>query len=619
MKIKYALVALAVALSVSGCTTKIGDGPKARQLNKELEQWKLDMEKPRESRVQITNIPQAGRRIELEKHQWLKAIRVTLAFDRKETITAAAIAQALKGKGINVMPTLPLDGYVYNGYGITNLDGETALRVLFGPMGLDYNIDDDGKYVAVVPSRSRTFYLKFGKKDVKYTSGSMTGNVGGGGTSGSSSGTSTGGQTGGMNGQGGLSTGVTTGLDTGKGEISINYKFWDEIRKEMDEMLTQCVPTYSAPSVSTASISSMPPLPPEMGGVGGMPGVMPSPMQVQAVQQAQASAAPSSSGGQVCSNQKVGTYSINPATGAITVQAPHWVTEPIANYLQTVKNDNNVTLVYEGMLISVTTSKENSEGIDLQGFASFASGKWGMVVSNNALGGVTVSPVIPGGNAPTVTPGSDTVANSFLGFKKMQGNPAQAFLAYLEANGEFTIKQKPRVASTNGMPGEFAQYDTIYVNQVNQNTSSGNSGSAAVGTSNQLLPFKVGSLLRIVPFYDSETGIVRSPITFSQSVKTGDFKSTQYITGADGEISQIPSVIPQIRDSNYAGEVLMKDGDMIILGGQASEQSDSSGSGMPGYNADGNFLSGFMGQKQHKNQVSTYYLALTLKVHDGNK
>lgn len=40
---------------------------------------------------------------------------------------------------------------------------------------------------------------------------------------------------------------------------------------------------------------------------------------------------------------------------------------------------------------------------------------------------------------------------------------------------------------------------------------------------------------------------------------------------------------------------------------------------MPGYNADGNFLSGFMGQKQHKNQVSTYYLALTLKVHDGNK
>lgn len=619
MKIKLALTALAVALSITACTTKIGDSPKSRQLNNELAEWKAEMEKPRDARVRITDIPQAGKRIEIESHQWLKSKRVTLAFKRDEQISAAAIAQALKGKGINVMPTLPLDGYIYNGYGITNLDGETALRVLFGPMGLDYTIDDDGQYVAIVPNRSKTFYLKLGSKTAKYESGSMTGNVGTTGQGGASGSGSSGGYGGssssGMNGQSGLAGGVQTGLDTGKGQISIDYKFWDDLKKELDGMLSQCVPTYSAPAITTSN--SLPPLPVEMGGPGGAPMSIPMPMQAQTASPAPASS--SSASGQVCSNQKVGTYSINPATGAITVQAPHWVTEPIAKYLDTVKKDNNVTLIYEGMLISVTTSRDHSEGIDLQGFASFASGELGMVVSNNALGGVTVSPVVKGGSPPTVTPGQATVANSFIGIQKLKGNPAQAFLAYLEANGEFTIKQKPRVASTNGMPGEFAQYDTIYVNQINQSTSSGSTGSAAVGTSNQLVPFKVGALLRIVPTYDSDTGIVRSPITFSQSVKTGDYTSTQYITGADGEITQIPSVIPLIRDSNYAGEVLMKDGDMLILGGQVSESSDNSGSGLPGYNAEGNILSGLMGQKTHKDSVSTYYLALTLKVKDGSK
>ena len=127
-------------------------------------------------------------------------------------------------------------------------------------------------------------------------------------------------------------------------------------------------------------------------------------------------------------------------------------------------------------------------------------------------------------------------------------------------------------------------------------------------------PFKTGALLRIVPTYDAEEQTVRSPITFTQSIQTGVFQSVQFITGSDGKTEQIPSPIPKIRDSNFSGEVLMRDGDMIILGGQVSESNESSGSGIPGYNAEGNFLSGIMGKKSHKDAVSTYYLALTLRI-----
>lgn len=593
------LLSFAIVASVAGCTTQVGSySENSAKHRSELDEWNKRMEAPREDRVRITSMPTAGERIELEKHRWLKNTRVTLVVPKAGgSLNANALSQLLKAKGINIMSSLPLANYSYSGNGVVNVDGETALRMLFGPMGLDYDINDEGQYVVITPMRQKTFFVKLGERKTKYQSGSMSGNIGSGGGEGGGGAASTGS----TSGTGGTSGGVTTGLDTGKGELTVESDFWANIEKELASMLTQCV-AVANPVVATTS--SLPPVPAEMGGMPNMP---------QMMQQQPTPVAAGSENAELCKDQKLGNFSVNPSTGAITVQAPSWVMESVAKYLSGVKADNAVTLVYEGMLIAVTTSKEKSEGIDLQGFASFANGELGMVVSNNALGGITVSPGSTG-VPPSVTPGGSTVANTFLGVQKLTGNPAQAFLAYLESNSDFTIKQKPRVAVTNGIPGEFGQYDNLYYNQISQETSSGSTGGSLVGTSNQLVSFKVGSLLRIVPYYDAETGITRSPITFTQSVQTGSFETTQYVTNSEGETQGVPSTIPLIRDSNYAGEVLMRDGDMLILGGQVSESTESNGSGLPGYNAQGNFFSGFMGQKRHKDQVSTYYLALTLKV-----
>ncbi|MBA1280209.1 hypothetical protein [Stutzerimonas stutzeri] len=617
----FALKALASAFlvaSVAGCTTPVGEfSDRSSRHSQELDDWKKRMDAPRDDRVRITSLPSAGERIKLEKHRWLKDKRISLTLERDgSSVSASALAQMLKAKGINIMSSLPLSNYHYSGFGVVNVDGESALRMLFGPMGLDYDINDEGQYVVVTPMRSRTFYVKLGERKTKYRSGTMTGNIGGGGSNGSGGGTSsgnvgTGGDMGGTSSGG--STGISTGLDTGAGEVSVEGDFWANITTELAALLTQCVPTSTTPAVVSAT-SSLPPLPPEMGG--SMPSIEQQFMQ-QMQQSAPVPAAPAAAvAAELCREQKLGNYSVNPTTGAITVQAPHWVMESIAKYLENVKSDNAVTLIYEGMLIAVTSVKEKSEGIDLQAFASFANGELGMIVNNNALGGITIS---PGGTGtpPVAVPGTPAVAGTLLGLQKLTGNPAQAFLAYLEANADFSIKQKPRLAVTNGVPGEFAQYDTLYYNQISQETSSGNNGGALVGTTNTLVPFKVGTLLRIIPYYDTEKGLARSPITFSQSVQTGSFESTQYITDSSGNTTGVPSFIPLIRDSNYAGEVLMRDGDMLIIGGQVSESSDSSGSGIPGYNAKGNIFSGLMGQKKHKDQVNTYYLALTLKVNES--
>lgn len=594
---KKAALAASIVLSLVACTTGVGEfSESTNKHSKDLEEWKKSMSEPRDQRVKITDMPVAGQRVALQKHRWLKDKRISLAVSKTGGgVTAQTLAMMLKENGIEVMSSLPLDGYHYNGFGVRNVDGETALRMLFGPMGLDYDINDENQYVVITPNRAKTFYLKFGERKSKYESGSISGNVGTTG-SGSSSSSSSSGSSSGSSGQASLiMNGVETGLDTGEGKINIDSDFWGNLEKELDALLTQCIPTASA-----VSVSSLPPLPLEMGGSGMMGGMMPPSMPT-------ASAASASES--LCADQKIGNFALNATTGAVTVQAPHWILDSVGKYLDNVKKDNSVTLVYEGMLISVTTSREKSEGIDLAGFMSFANGELGMAVSNNALGGVTVSP------SGDIKVGGSPVADTILGIKKLKGNPAQAFLAYLEANSEYSIKQKPRVAVTNGMPGEFGQYDTLYYTQISQNTTGGASSAVGgvVATSNQLVPFKVGSLIRIVPYYDDETGYVRSPITFTQSVQTGTYETTQYITAGD-TTTPIPSVIPLIRDSNYSGEVLMKDGDMLIIGGQVSESGESSGSGLPGYNAKGNWISGLMGVKRHKDQVSTYYLALTLRV-----
>lgn len=600
----------------TGCTTHIGaNSGKVKEFNSEIEELKAKMNAPASERVRISDIPMAGEPVKIPKHQWLKNIRLTLPVAKDSAgITGRALAEMLRSKGVNVMSSLPLESYTYTGFGVSNVDGETAMRLLFTPMGLDYVINDEGQFVAVVPMRSRTWYLKLGARKTSYKNGTISGNVGSSSGSSGSSGTSSGGSGSGLGGSGGTNSnlvgGVSTGVDTGSGKIEIEGKFWENLDKQLSSMLKQCIPTTS--SVAPVSVgSSLPPLPPELAG--SMGGAMPPSMNLM-TPNAQAPAAGSSSSQELCAEQTIGNYSTNPDTGAITVQAPHWVMSQVDELIKRVKNDNGAVMVYEGMLIMVSTTRDKSEGLDLQAFASFAGGKYGMVVNNNALGGVTVSPPSTG-NPPAVTPGDQgVIGNTFLGLQKLTGNPAQIFLAYLEANGNFTVKQKPRLVTTNGVPGEFAQYETQYYNQIVQNTSSGSSGGALVGTTNQLVPFKTGALLRIVPTYDAEEQTVRSPITFTQSIQTGVYQSVQFITGSDGKTEQIPSPIPKIRDSNFSGEVLMRDGDMIILGGQVSESNESSGSGIPGYNAEGNFLSGLMGKKTHKDAVSTYYLALTLRI-----
>ena len=258
---KHCAGALVVAVALAGCTTPTGEFSTTTNRHEEqLQAWQQQMDRQPESRVRITDVPGVGERINLERHRWLKDKRVSLVLGKGQTgITGHTLAQMLRDQGIQVMSTLPLDGYKYNGFGVNQVDGETAIRLLFGPMGLDYEISDEGQYVVIMPNRARTFYVKLGERITEYQSGTMTGNIGseGGGSGGSSSSGTTGSE---------ASLGVSTGLDTGTGRVSINGDFWANLKEELSSMMKQCVPDAVAPS-SIPTLANLPGL----SGVTGMP------------------------------------------------------------------------------------------------------------------------------------------------------------------------------------------------------------------------------------------------------------------------------------------------------------------------------------------------------------
>src|SRR5690606_32903544 len=88
--------------------------------------------------------------------------------------------------------------------------------------------------------------------------------------------------------------------------------------------------------------------------------------------------------------KQVGNFSLNPETGAVTVQAPSWILRDLDAYLKGVQEKYNTEITFIGEVLLVTSTDQESEGVDLAGFASWAAGRYGAVISNNALGGITV-------------------------------------------------------------------------------------------------------------------------------------------------------------------------------------------------------------------------------------
>lgn len=508
--------------------------------------------------------------------RWLRKIKVG-DLRVNEPINGESVMRLLRAEGITLTSMLPMASFSYAGLGVVNVDGETALRVILGGMGLDYRIDDIRRVVEIVPLPSRTWTLNLGNRIASWnTGGTAASPEGGAATSATEAG---------EGGSSSSSTSASATSDGGGNAIAAYDDVWNSFREELERRLTRLTPCGGARGATVTSSAAPLGLPPAAFG--------PAP-------------APSDQSDCLFNDQRIGRFSVNPETGAVWVQAPRWVLDELDGYFLQVQAQYNTMITFEGRVILLSKERDEETGIDLQAITSWAGSRYGFGVINNVLGGVTLR--APEGSLPLE--GTDALPSTALGLSYQGSRSAlQLFSAFLEEQGEVTILQRPLVATTSGVPGRFSKLRTTYYLNVAQ-TAAGGDGGGAVGTQNNLVPVELGTLLRVNPRWDPTTGLVRAQIELDQRVQTGSLELDQFLSGDGGRA--VRTTIPLVGRQTVTGEVLLKDGDLIVLGGQSDSESHTTASGLPG--TLGGPLSWLTGRESASGRRSTYFFALQVKV-----
>lgn len=147
---------------------------------------------------------------------------------------------------------------------------------------------------------------------------------------------------------------------------------------------------------------------------------------------------------------------------------------------------------------------------------------------------------------------------------EFKGNRIAAVIDYLDQQGDLTILSKPRITVRDGMEASFENTDEIPY----QNTAYGTYGGNTNNNGNNFSPYviptsiqkeKVGTILKVQPRITAEQ-------TITMQIEAED-STAEIVTIVSGGQ---PSTVPQVRKSSAKTEVLVNNGQTIVLGGLRS-------------------------------------------------
>lgn len=558
-KIIIAALILGTGIALTGCATKKSldeENEKYSSVDREVEEleagantnpFQLNPKVQRTKGFYLSSKP----RKEVD-HAWLRSIPYSST--KIDSISGKEVLRSFSREGINITSAVPLGDYTYSGYRIEKTNALNALRIMLWSMGLDFKVDDEERLVTILPMSSHTYSLNLPHRISAFAVGDELE------ADDASSG-----------GEGEDETSSIPKLIQGNG-LAVSNDFWGNLEAEIKGRCKQMMPIVKDSGVSEQSMSRL-----------------------------QQSSSGSGDEDKLYKSVSVCQLTINPTTGSVSIQAPHWLRADFDAYFEKLQNEVNASLVFEGRLILVSSTEEESRGLDLRSFVEFASEEYGLFFSNNALGGVSFTPsgAIPG----------DAIAGPMLGVVDNDGL-SRIFNGYLSSLGKVSIVQKPLIRTTSGVAGEFIRASEVYYTTVNQNAVADDNG-AQVATSNELQTKETGTFFRIFPTYDGETGLVRSQMSLQHKLQTGSAKQNYYLSSG-GSTQAITVEIPIVSTIDYSGELVMEDGETIIVGGQVENNGQYSDEGIT--KLKDSFLGGLFGFSNESEKVLTYYIVLTAKV-----
>lgn len=601
--IPFPVTALITALALQACTTI-----DTREAVEQTEQRAEEVRENHSRGSQPAHIPRtamvdtpwlgAGEAVETPKHEWLDSI-TGIDLHPDEPLNAREVMRMLRDEGVPISTStaLPLDRYTYAGFGLDDVNARTALRSIVSAMGLDYKVDDEARVVQIVPMQRRTWYLNVQNRKAEQTQHGSNAD-----TLAETDDASDDEQ-----------TDNTTDQNQDSYTVTVTDNIFPDLKEELESRLTIQVPRASDRTVNSMMANRMlgydqrvrqgdpndpsgnaPPIPPGGARSGQQRPTGPT-------------------GGQDSSffqERTIGHVSVNPSSGAVTVQAPRWMLQDLAPYMDRVARAYNAKIIFRAQYTMLSTNQGRSEGIDASMFARFAERRWGAIFSNNALGGVTVSFPDASSNIPSVT--AESGAGTLAGIRS-PADGFQAFNAYLRQFGSLSVIDRPVITTVTGRPSEWKRSHTFYIQDIEQDAAPGTDGTAGVvATDTDYRPINTGLQVWVNPRLDVETGLVRSQVLIIQKNQVGTQKFAQPVSSGEG-IVQFEVERPRITSLKYDGEVLLKEGELVVLGGQIIDRDESSSSGMPGHSDDSPY-SGALGTKEQNKERATYYFALQVDI-----
>jgi type II secretory pathway component GspD/PulD (secretin) len=509
-----------------------------------------------------------------ESGDWLKDIPFTMEVNQSQgDLSLRQIMQVFAGNGVNMTNAIAIDNRYYSGTSIIDTNAKSALRVILGNMGLDYTVDDESKIVTVNSMPRKAYYLSLNNRSSTYSSGSS----------------------------GVLASGGEEGED-GASEadlgITANNDFWNSLETEMESRCSILVPSYGDPVFLNGG-----------GGQASNTGGDPNAALVDSLQMGAGSRSNVIQGEREEVEQElVCLTSINRNTGTVTVHGPSWVQDDMDAYFERLNRTLNTRITLEAKIVLFTSTAAESAGLDLSAFAGSLADT-GLAIQNNVLGGVTLG---ASGNMASISGNTNELASSYLGARI---NGAQAFIGWLESKGSVSIENEPVITTVSGVPTTFKRTEPIVYFRYSQESTANEGGSVSVSITSEEVERTVGSILNVNPTYDMDRNVVRTQIGVNQRYLTGWEDDISYLAVGD-EIRAVPVRVPLIESIVLNGEILLRDGETIIVGGQKFNTADRQENGISNVR-ENSLFGGLFGSSQAQEEVVTYYTILTLQVDES--
>jgi hypothetical protein len=531
--------------------------------------------------------------------QWLASRTISLQ-KSSAPIPLSAVMAAINQTGINIYTSLPADSYIYSGYSIASgTNAESALNILTEQMGLDYEVHarpGQTPYISIVEMKTDSYRLNV--PDVIAAMSIISGSSGAG-QSGSTGGSSPA-QGGGAMGSQSQSGGQGGGQSGGQGSSSLYFEssFWTKLQTELESMMTVLVPQKQASaqnnSVSGAQVTSDRYAPPNLPY--SQPVQMLPPVTMTVTQ----------GGSQdLYQSAVVGRVVVNSATGNVSITAPSHVRRRIMSYLKELDDELNTRVQIEARIVSVTRSLEQTRGLDIAAFKEFASGKWGLSVTNNVLGNITISDPVAGAAGAV----ADNALNQSLFGVSKADKAFQAFFAYLSNAGTTQSVSDLRGSSSSGRTINISSRVNDPSLRSSTSTITTETGTSSGGSSSEIEDNWTGTTAKITPQYDPRRDVVHNLLDIELILDAGTkVESEPIVAGSNIQFREVD--LKRVAVVNLQTQTVSRAGEVVLVGGIRTMQQVDGKSGVTGLQ-DSKFGDVF-GRSNQNVVVTDYFILLSV-------